>query len=160
MQDDAKLQNTCARASGPHRPRKGHVGCKYCRTSAKITKSKLQCKMMQNCRTHVRARQARIGHDKARWVVSTLALLLVPRLLQLRSCHQEQSWETGTKSQLRSKMLQDVLTEHMCKKVSTVALLAVPRSSKANFNARWCKIAEHMCERVRPAQATTRPGGL
>ena len=146
MQDDAKLQNTCASASGPHRPRQGQVGCKYsrtscsakitsakimtsrtklgdwhqkptteqnaarltyrthvqrgqahirprkgrvgskyCLTSAKIIKRKLQCKMMQNCRTHVRARQAHIGHDKARWVVSTLALLVVPRLLQLRS---------------------------------------------------------------------------
>ena len=135
MQDDAKLQNTCASASGPHRPRQGQVGCKYSRTSssakitsakimpsrtklgdwhqkptteqnaarrtyrthvqkgkycrtpcsAKIIKSKLQCKMMQTCRTHVRARQARTGHDKARWVVSTLALLVVPRLLQLRS---------------------------------------------------------------------------
>ena len=108
------LQNKSAKRSGPHRPRKGLVGCKYCRVpcSAKITKSKLQCKMVQNCRTNVRARQARIGHDKARWVVSTLALLVVPRLLQLRSCHQEQSWETGTKSQLRNKMLQ--VLSHFC----------------------------------------------
>ena len=147
MQDDAKLQNTCARASGPHRPRKGRVGSKYCLTSAKITKSKLRCKMMQNCRTHVRARQARIGHDKARWVVSTLALLVVPRLLQLRSCHQEQKlgdWHQKPTTEQNAARL--TYRTHVQKgqahigqekagwAVSTVSLL--PRSSKANFDAR------------------------
>ena len=70
------------------------------------------------CR-HVQKRQARIGHKQARWVVSTLALLVVPRLLQLSSCHEEQGWETGTKQETVQNQASIVVkcTKHICKSV-------------------------------------------